>query len=140
MIKQAAGHQARPGVACILAVAILAILAIIMATVFAQGLRGRRMGDRRNEQLQTLWLARSGVEVAIARLLEEPLYTGGDIRPVPNSVITVKVHRHGDRYAVASEARYAVESSAPLVRRLKRHFLLSGAAGQRRLQAFSNEL
>jgi hypothetical protein len=118
-----------------LALAVLAILATIMATVFAQGLRGRRMSERRSEQLQALWLARSGVEIGAARLVEEPLYAGETWRPVPGSSVTVKVQRRGDQYIVASEAKYPVESSAPVVRRLERHYRLMGTTGRRYLQA-----
>jgi hypothetical protein len=140
MINSSIGRRTRPGVACILAIAILAVLAVIMGTVFAQGLRGRRIEDRRSEQLQTLWLARSGVEVGAARLVREPLYTGETITPVPGSQVTIKIEHRSKQYIVASEARYAVESTAPLVRRLERHFHLVGGPGQRRLQASGSEL
>jgi hypothetical protein len=140
MIKSMAGRRNRPGVACVLAIAVLAILGIIMGILLAQGLSGRRMAERRSEQLQTLWLARSGVEMGAARLVDEPLYTGDVIGPVPGSLVTVKVLRRGDEYIVASEARYAVETSAPLVRRLERHYRLMGTPGRRYLQVSGSEL
>src|SRR5262245_44952848 len=121
MKRPAPGRRPRSGLATILAVATLAILAIIMGAVFAQGLRGRHMADRRGEQLQTLWLARSGLEMAAAHLVDDPLYTGETMRPIPGSLVTVKIERRGEDYIVASEARHAVESSAPLVHRVARH-------------------
>jgi hypothetical protein len=140
MIKSSEGRHTRPGVASILAVAILAILAIVMGTVFAQGLRGRRMAERRGEQLQTLWLARSGLEMAAARVVGEPSYAGETMRPVPGSLVTIKVQRRGGEYIVASEARYALESSGPLVRHLERRWRLVGSPGRQHLQASGSEL
>jgi hypothetical protein len=123
-----------------MALAVLAVLAIIMGAVFAQGLRGRRMSDLRGERLQTLWLARSGLEVAGARLVGEPSYSGETITPLPDSLITIKVQRRGDDYILMSEARYAPENSTPLVRRLERHYRLIGKPGRRFLQASGSEI
>jgi hypothetical protein len=140
MIKSAGTRNTRRGAASILAVAVLAILAIIMGTVFALGLKGHRMGERRSQQLQTLWLARSGLEMGAARLIADPQYAGGIMSPIPGSRITVKIRHHGDQYVIDSEARYAVETTAPLVRRLEKRFRLIGGPGQRRLQVYGSEL
>jgi len=138
---RSAGNRAlHRGVACVMALAVLAILGVIMGTVFAQGLRGHRLADRRIDQLQTLWLARSGVEMAAARLVGEPLYAGEVMKPVPDSLVTVKVQGHGGLYVIRSEGRYAIESNAPLMRRLERRFRLIGASGDRRLDAAGSEL
>ncbi len=140
MKRPSTGRPERPGLACILALAVLGVLSIIMGIVLAQGLSGRHMAERRSEQLQTFWLAESGLETAAARLLAEPSYAGEIMRPIPGWLVTIKVQRRGSEYIVASEARYGLETGAPLVRRLERRWRLVGTPDRRHLQVSGSEL
>jgi hypothetical protein len=118
-----------------MALAVLAIVATIMAAVVAQGLMARRMIESRMNQLQSLWLARSGLESAAAHFLAAPSsYAGETTKPIPNSEVIVTVKRAGDDVIVASEARYPLDGSPAVLRRLQRSWRLARSGDRWHLQ------
>ena len=56
----------RPGIALICVIVVLALVTSLMLSVTAQALASRRMLEQREHRQQTLWLARSGLDLAAA--------------------------------------------------------------------------
>jgi hypothetical protein len=93
------------------ALLVLSVVIIFLSGITVQMLTNRRLVQRREYELQTTWLARSGVEAAAGRLLADPSYEGETLEPLPKSRVVVKVSK-GDRpgvFVVKSEATYPVE-------------------------------
>lgn len=111
----------RRGTALILVLVILAVVGTVVATTAAQVHTGRLAVERRANQLQAAWLARSGVELACARLLAAPAGYGGEsVEPVPGGRVRIEVRPDGGGlrgFRVESEARYPADSSNVVLRR-----------------------
>jgi len=101
---------------------VLSVLTVLMAVITWQVLANRRWLDRRQNQMQSVWLARSGLELAATRLLSNPAgYTGESLQLIPESEIRIEVQRDSDSansYSVTSEARYPTSGKAVVVRSL----------------------
>jgi hypothetical protein len=97
-----------------------------MALTTWQSLAGRRLLDRRQNEIQAVWLARAGMELAAARLLTDPAgYTGESVELVPRSQIKIEVRSEPDApntYVVISEARYPTNLPRPVMRSLTSRF------------------
>jgi type II secretory pathway component PulK len=100
----------RSGIAVIWALVVLTLLGVTTAAATWQIAATRRALDGRQNRLQAVWLARSGVELAVARLLADPDgYTGEVVAPVPESEVRITVQKdpaRTDTYQIRSEARY----------------------------------
>jgi type II secretory pathway component PulK len=100
----------RSGVAVLWALLVLTLLGVTTAAATWQIAAARRALEGRQNRLQTLWLARSGVELAVARLLADPNgYAGEVVAPVPESEVRITVQKdpaRTDTYQIRSEARY----------------------------------
>ena len=59
----------RSGAAAIWAIVILFVLSVVLSMIVPQFMVNRRSVDHRHQQLQSLWLARAGIELAVGRLL-----------------------------------------------------------------------
>jgi hypothetical protein len=115
----------RQGLAAIWALVILAVITVLMTLITWQGLAGLRQAERREHQLQADWLARSGLELAAARLLAADDFKGETFEPVPRSRVTITVETKPDSpgfVRVTSEARYPVEGRLSVVRTATRVF------------------
>jgi hypothetical protein len=118
----------RNGVAIVWAIVAMAVVTILTSLITSQVLAGRRLADRRQNQLQALWLARSGLELATARILNQPSgYTGETVAPIPGSQVRITVTPAAGEpatFVVTSEARYPDQGkdnvSREVTRRLKR--------------------
>jgi len=103
---------------------VLSVLTVLMAVITWQVLANRRWLDRRQNQMQAVWLARSGLELAATRLLSNPAgYSGESLQLIPESEIRIEVQRGSDSansYSVTSEARYPASGKAVVVRSLTR--------------------
>src|SRR5207248_3402954 len=83
---------ARQGAALMVAVVALAVVSVVSTSVVWNCLAGRRLLDQRQHQLQAKWLARSGLELAAARLLAEPSgYMGESVELIPGAQVRVVV-------------------------------------------------
>src|SRR6516225_4482791 len=69
----------------------LGVLSVLLVAVTWQNLANRKLVQRRHHQLQSAWLARSGVETAVARLLKDPAYKGEDTSPMESSKVKISV-------------------------------------------------
>ena len=115
----------RRGLAAIWALVVLAVITVLMTLITWQSLAGLRQADRRDHQLQAEWLARSGLELAAARLLAAADFKGETLEPVPRSRVTISVETKPDApglFRVTSEARYPVEGRLSVVRTATREF------------------
>jgi type II secretory pathway component PulK len=104
------GSRSRRGAALVGVLVALALVTVLMATVGWHMVANRRLAEHRQQQLQADWLARAGIEMAVARLLSDPGgYRGETLEPVSRSQvrITVEGERGGaNRFRLVSEARY----------------------------------
>lgn len=103
-------RSSRRGVAIIWLLTVLVILTALMSAVTWQHFSGRRWTEGRQRQLQAQWLARAGIELAVARLLVEG--NGSSVTSttlLPGSEVTVTV-QPGPRPAIAASAVGAVAS------------------------------
>jgi type II secretory pathway pseudopilin PulG len=115
-------RDSRPAVAAMWALVVLSVLTIVMASITWQVLAGRRWLERRQNQMQAVWLARSGLEVAATRLLSN---RAGEefLQLTPESEVHIRVQRDSgspDTYSVTSESRYPTSGNALVVRSLTR--------------------
>ena len=114
----------RGGVALVILLAVLSVIALFMATVTAQILANRRTIDRRSQQHQADWLARAGIERACSRLLTDPAkYTGESIQLMPNSQVKIEVQadpKSKDAFLVSSEALYPLDEPHGVTRTIAR--------------------
>ena len=118
--------SSRRGIALVMALVALAVLFVIMAVVAWQGIAGRRLLERREEQLQCRYLAEAGLELAAARLLTNPAgYKGESVQVIPRSQVHIEVQAIGqaaDWFEVSSEAYFPTDAPRPTVRMLTRRF------------------
>lgn len=112
----------RRGLVLMLAVILMSMLSFLMVTIATQMLLNRRAVERRIQQVQAHWLARSGIEVARACLAERPNYSGDMLQPIPDSHILIRVRPSGNRRKVEVEAAYPNAGASVIVRGLEREF------------------
>jgi hypothetical protein len=115
----------RPGAALMMVVVILMIFSVLMVSITWKLVTHHRMLEHRSQQQQSLWLARSGLEMAAARLLADPKYRGQTMEPVPLGEVRVTVvpdKKSPDVYQVTSEARFPKDLREPVVRELTRRY------------------
>lgn len=127
----------RKGMALIFALAVLAAVSTVVATLAVQIVSQRAALERRQHQLQAEWLARAGVELAVSRLLEKPaefkeeksaLIEGGKVR--------VTVEKSGaDLYSVTAEAEMTLPSGVVVVRGAAARYRRTERDGATRLEA-----
>jgi hypothetical protein len=128
--------QSRRGMALIFALAVLAAVTGLVAAVGMQIVSQRAALERRQHQLQAQWLARAGVELGAARLLEKAeefkeertdLIEGGKVR--------VAVEKAGpDLYTVTAEAETTLPSGPQVVHSASARYRRTGRDGAARLE------
>ncbi len=113
-------RPARRGIAAAWALVVLAVLTVVMGVITWQSVTGFRRADHRQAQLQALWLARSGVELAAARLLDDPTgYTGETLTLIPRSQVRIEVKtdpKQDNTFLVTCEARYPADERDSVLR------------------------
>jgi hypothetical protein len=114
----------RPGIALMFVVVVLMICSALLVSLTTQMVASHRMLDRRERQQQSLWLARSGLEIAAARLLKDPKYAGETTEVIPHGQlrITVEPDKNGNAFHVASEARFPTNLPEPVVRSVTQRY------------------
>src|SRR5262249_28299 len=116
----------RSGFALIWAIVILSILTVVMALVTRMSVTAMRLADRRQQQLQADWLARSGGELAATRLLGDPKgYEGETVELIPDGKVRIAIQTKADApgtYRVTCEARYPAEEPDAVLRKATRTF------------------
>jgi len=126
----------RCGVALLWAVVILAVLGVMMATAAWQFAAARRGLAARHNRLQAQWLARSGCELAAARLLADPAdYAGEVVEPVPDGQVRITVEKDkADTFRVRCEARYPVGDNAAAMLTVRRTATRRGDGDNARIE------
>jgi Tfp pilus assembly protein PilX len=122
----ATARNQRRGVALIWVLVILVLLSALISATTIRTLAGRRLLEQRHAQLQADWLARSGLEIAVAHLLDKPEhYEGETVEPIPSSRVKIEVKQDDGKpniYLVSCEATYPTKGRVPVTRRLSRSF------------------
>ena len=107
-------RRPRKGGAVMWALVVLTFVSAMSLAALGQFGTARRLLDTYAHRTQAAWLARSGVELAAARLLAEPDgYTGETVKPVPGSEVRIAVEKdpaEPDVYRVQCEARFPSDS------------------------------
>lgn len=98
--------QRRQGLAIVMALAVMAVLTVVLSVVTLQIVNQRKLMVQRQHQLQSEWLARAGIEVAAARLLDSAVaFTDDKQQLVPDSKLDIVVEKlRQDEYTVVVEA------------------------------------
>ncbi len=100
----------RRGGVCILALMVIAVVSVFLALLARQHLQNRQSVARRQNQVQAAWLARSGLEIAAARLLESPEGYTETATLLPDSEVRIEVKKvKPDVFEVTTEAVVAKE-------------------------------
>jgi type II secretory pathway pseudopilin PulG len=117
---------------------VLAVASALLGTVAAQLLTNRRELDRQQQRTRSLWLARSGIELAAGRLLTDPDgYRGETVEVVPGSRVRVEVRTEGagtNTYHVTSAVLHTGTASGPDAFTLTRRFKRTAEGGKVRLE------
>ncbi|HWY85229.1 MAG TPA: cell division protein FtsL [Gemmataceae bacterium] len=131
----------RQGIALVMALVVMAILAIILTVVTRQIVSQRHTVHQRHRQLQTEWLARAGVELAAARLLDNPAdFVQENHDLLPDATVRIVVEKAGQGlYTVTVEAELGPQDEALMVRTSHGRFRLANSDGAIRLQALRPE-
>ena len=139
----------RRGVALVLLLVYLAVLAVLITAVVRNGLAQKRFLERRENQVQANWLAEAGIEQAVARLLADPKVNKGEtfqVQPgsavweklqiLPRSEVGVTVYHRQESphiFEITSEATYPTGDIGPASSRIVRLYRLTQEAGKRML-------
>jgi len=98
----------------------LSVLSVMLSAIAWQLAAQRRMLERRFDREQAVWLARAGMERALARLVADPRGAAGEtVELVPNSRLHVTVRREpgaDDIFLVTSESRFPTDDLHPIAR------------------------
>lgn len=112
----------RPGAAAIWALLVLAAVSALSAATIGQVAIARRQVDAYQNQIQAEWLARSGYELAVARILADPGYVGETVTPIKGAEVKIVVRKQAGEngpYVVESEARYSAGERHTVVRSVR---------------------
>jgi hypothetical protein len=131
----------RKGLALVTALVVMAALAVILAVVGAQIVAQRQTVNQRHRQLEAQWLARAGVELAAARLLEKPdAFTKENLQLVSNSKVRIVIEKLAqDLYAITAEAEVGPADEPTVIRTATGLFRRTDSDGVVRLQALPQE-
>jgi type II secretory pathway component PulK len=131
----------RKGIALLMALVAMALVTIVMTVLVAQIVAQRRLVQQRQRQLQAEWLARAGVELAAARLIETPTaFTDDKQELLPDTKLKITVAKSaGDVFTVAVEATVGLQDGPAVLREASTRFRRSGKEGAVRLEAVPSE-
>jgi type II secretory pathway pseudopilin PulG len=127
----------RKGVALIAALVVMAVLAVVLTVVSVQVVAQRNLLRNRERQLQAEWLARAGVELAVARLLNSPKDFSEEKRDLaPAGKVKIDAKKSAaDVYVVSAEAEVALPDEKAVIRTAGSRFRRIDSGGVIRLQA-----
>jgi Tfp pilus assembly protein PilX len=127
----------RRGIILIMALVLMAVLTVILSVVTMQIISQRQVARQRQRHLQAEWLARAGIELAVARLLDSPsAFTDDKEELVPASKLTIAVEKTDkDVFSVSVEAVVGLDEGASVAHAAGRRFRRSESDGTVRLEA-----
>ena len=127
--------RGRAGAAAIWTMLVIAIVTVMIAATTARFTSARRQTEAYQQRTQCEWLARTGYEIAVAKVIADPEgYPGETIAPIEKCEVKIAVQRDPDTkgvYRVTSEARFPLGtrgSTATVSRSFRR---IAGANGIR---------
>ncbi len=125
----------RQGVAIVMALVLMTVLTVVMSVVVMQMAAERRVLGDREQMLQADWLARSGVELAAARLLDDPAAFELERQDLlPDATVKITVEKSGtDEYRVTAEAAIGPDPRPKRARTALGHFRRVSNDGETRL-------
>ena len=133
----------RSGAALLWALVVLGVLSVTSATAVWQIGAARRGLTLRQNRLQTVWLARSGFELAAARLQADSAdYSGETLELVPESRVRVIVEKdptQPDTYRVRSEATFPVGDRTEVSRSLTRRIAIRTDGDRKRIEVLPDD-
>jgi hypothetical protein len=122
---------------------VLAVVAAVSVAATGRFVLARREADAYRNRLQAEWLARSGYELAVGKLLANPDgYTGETATPIPNGEVKIVVGKETvgkDVYRVECTARYPAGDRAAVVRTVTRTVKRTDDAGRARIEPATGE-
>ncbi len=89
-------NQRRRGLTVIYALVILAVLSALMALAVQNVASARRVLRSRADQLQSQWLARAGLEIAVGKIQSDPNYRGEVVELIADARVEIKVDKDAD--------------------------------------------
>jgi len=124
-----------------MALVLIASLTVILSVAAVQMIAQRKVLRQREHQLQATWLARAGVELAAARLLDKPAaFTEENRELAPESRVRIAVEKTApDVYRVTAEAEVGLENGPPVTRSASGRFRRTADGDTIRLQALAPE-
>jgi type II secretory pathway component PulK len=117
----------RRGLSIMWALVMIIVLAMMAATATWQCMAGRTGIDQRQHRLETLWLARSGTELAAERLLSNSDYVGETVALTPGTACVITVSKEADgRFRIHSVARSPESGPGSVSREITRFATKTG--------------
>ncbi len=115
--------EKRRGIVLVMALVVMATLIVVLAVIAKEIVHERLMLEMRERRVQAQWLARAGVEVAAATLLESPEpFTLKEEKLAPDCVVQISVTKdQGGAFAVAVEAQCGEDARSAAIS-LERRF------------------
>lgn len=133
--------SSRAGIAAMWALVVLAVLTIVIGLIAWQSVTSLRQANHRQQQVQALWLARSGIERAAARLLtDSAVYQGESVELISRSEVRIEVKKdakNANVFTITCEARYPTDERRPVARSMARRFRRSEEKGRVRLEVLA---
>jgi type II secretory pathway component PulK len=125
----------RKGFALITALVVMAVLAIVLTVVTVQIVAQHNLLRHRERQLQADWLARAGVELAAARLLDSPKEFSEERSDLaPAGKVKIEVKKTAEIFVASAEAEVALPGEKAVIRSAAARFRRSDTGGVIRLQ------
>ena len=140
-MKPLATFRKRKGVALIMALVAMAVITIVLTVITTQIVTQRHMVRQRQRQLQADWLARAGVELAAARLLDSPTAFKDDKQQfAEDSKLSIVVEKaEADSFTVTVEAQVGLTDGRAVARSATSRFRRTDKGGVVRLEAVDAE-
>jgi hypothetical protein len=128
--------QRRSGMALFVVLALLAVLSGVLVSITFTTVSQRQSVQERHHRLQAEWLARSGLEIAAARILEKPVpFTEEYSDQAADGKVRIVVEETGKaEFTVTSDAEVGRERDTAVLRSMTRHFRRTEASGGVRLE------
>jgi len=107
-----------------MALVLMAVLTVILSVVTMQIVSQRQLMAQRQRQYQAQWLARAGVELAVARLLKTPVgFKEVNTGLLPDAKVHITVEKtEPDLYLVTAECTLGPVEDKPMVRTAQERF------------------
>jgi hypothetical protein len=97
--------HSRRGAAAIWTLLVIVLVTAMMAAGMARFATARRAVEAQVHEARCDWLARSGIEIAAAKMLADEKYAGETAKPFGTGELTIAVKKEKDAYRITAAAR-----------------------------------